>query len=168
MKAYLIDPFNLLIHAVEHDGDHRDIQRHIGVDRLSAEIVGQVQTESGRVDVTLYVDDEGIYRQPQAWFTVAGFPEPIPGKALCLGTDYRGEAVEPPATLQQLAARIGWLGTARPHLADASVTDGNGVTRRIPMNGPDAPKSATEMALRIAEAQGDTVFADFIRKQMKP
>lgn len=167
MKAYLIDPFNLAVTLVEHIGDYKDIQRHIGVDRLSAEVVGQVQTESGRINVTLYVDDEGVYRQPQAWFTVAGFPEPIPGKALCLGTDYRGEDVEPPATLQQLAARIGWLGTVRPRLADARVTDRNGVTKHIPMNGPDAPKSATEMALRIAEAQGDTVFADFIRKQMK-
>lgn len=170
MKAYLIDPFARAIIQVEHVGDYRDIHRHIGVDRMDAAMVGAVQLGEQRIDVTLYVDDEGIYQQPQAWFAVVDYPHPIPGKALCLGTDYRGETVEPPVTLQQLAARIQWLGTERPHIHDIEVSTlgGRGPIAYIPMNGPDAPKSATEAALRIAEAQGDTQFADFLRKQMKP
>lgn len=164
MKAYLIDPFTRTVTEVQRP-EGEDMRRHLGpVDHVEAVAVAQV----GFVVLTLYVDDGGVYRDPQAWFRIGPFPEPIPGKALCLGTGPQGETLPAPLSAADLLSGITWLGDERPQLTDASVTDRNGVTKRIPMNGPDAPKSAIEMALRVAEAEGDETFAAFIRKQMQP
>jgi hypothetical protein len=164
VKAYLIDPFDMTVSPVLQVGDDPGaIKSHIRAARLDAVFVAVV----GDVRLTLYVDDEGIYQQPQAWFRFAGFGEPIPGRALCVGTDARGGMVEPPWSMARVFGSVSWLGCERPKLADIEVRRPDGSVRHVPMNGPDAPKSAIEAALKIAEAQGDARFAAFIREQMR-
>ena len=43
---------------------------------------------------TLYVDDEGLYAENQRFFTWDGYPKPLAGRGLILGTDEEGESID--------------------------------------------------------------------------
>ena len=43
---------------------------------------------------TLYVDDEGLYVENQRFFTWNGYPNPLAGRGLILGTNEDGESID--------------------------------------------------------------------------
>lgn len=163
MRAFLIDPFEQSVREVAHEGDFHDILNQIRSKNMDAATLGV----SGGVKITVYVADDGYYVQPQAWWRFDGNPNPLPGRGLIVGTDYKGDTVAAPVDELWIKQRVDWLGSERPKLPDIEVQTARGV-KRIAMNGPNAPKSAEEAALLIAEAQGDKAFADFIRSRQQP
>ena len=106
MQAFLIDPFACAVTAVEYDGDYRSIYRLI-----DAELFDAVSVD-GR-GTTLFVDDEGLARDWQRFFIHAGYPQPLAGKALVLGTNRAGGSVAPGVTLEQVAAAVQWVAPVR-------------------------------------------------------
>lgn len=102
MKAYLIDPFTQTITEVEYNGDYRNIYTHI-----DAEIFTTAQFND--FGDTVFVDDEGLWKEEQEFFLVAGYPQPLAGKGLVLGCDDEGESVEPSITIDQLRASVDWI-----------------------------------------------------------
>jgi len=106
MQAFLIDPFACTVTAVEYDGDYHSIYQLIGADLFDAVTVDGCGT-------TLFIDDEGLFRECQRFFVHAGYPQPLAGKALVLGTDLAGASVAPCATLEQVAAAVRWVAPVR-------------------------------------------------------
>lgn len=102
MKAFLIDPNAETITEVEQSS-LKDLYRLIECDTICAAHI------EGR-DV-IYVDDNGLYAEPpMPCFTYRGYPHILTGKGVVVGTTDEGDDVEPAHTLQQLTARITWLG----------------------------------------------------------
>jgi len=101
MKAYLIDPQEREIRQVDYDGDYKSIYR-----LLDIELFTVVELNEQR-DV-VYVDDEGLLKDPVYFFTVEGYGQPLAGKGLVLGTDGEGETVEPTLSLETLTQMVGW------------------------------------------------------------
>jgi hypothetical protein len=95
MQAYLIDPETLTIGQVEHNGDYREIYEYIGADCFD---VARINNANDGV----FVDDEGLLKNPVYFFQVAGNESLLAGKGLVLGCDDQGETVAPQVTL-------GWL-----------------------------------------------------------
>ena len=103
MKAYLIDPFAQTITEVEYSGDYKQIYSLIDADLFTTATFN----EHGD---TVFVDDEGLINgKPQEFFLVRGYPTPLAGKGLILGTDEDGESVEPSITLDQCRALVDWI-----------------------------------------------------------
>ena len=95
MKAYLIDPMKCSITEVEYDdSNYRNICALIDADLFDV-----VRLSDSR-DV-IYVDDEGLFN-PQGFFRVDGYPNPLAGKGLVLGTDSEGESIQPGMSLEDL------------------------------------------------------------------
>jgi hypothetical protein len=98
MRAILVDPYAEKVSTVDHDGDYRSIYKLIDCRtfttlRLNAQ------------DDTLYLDDEGLLTMTERskFILFKGYPQPLVGKGLILGTDQHGESVEP--TVSEGAAR---------------------------------------------------------------
>ncbi len=99
MQAYLIDPHTKTTEAIDYSGDWQDISKLIGCDYFDV-----VTTREG---LSIYVDDEGLYRQGQAFFAWNGLPVPLAGKALVLGpVDDEGETLECPWSAVDVACQI--------------------------------------------------------------
>ena len=118
MKAYLIDPWTLSISEVDYSGDYKQIYTFIKADLF--DVVGINQNGD-----CIYVDDEGLLKDPDHWILLEGYDQPLAGRGLVLGTDDEGKSVDPTITLQALASRIyvgspgtGWVRPfVRAHVA---------------------------------------------------
>lgn len=90
MRAFLIDPAERTLTSIEFEGDFRKIGELIGCDIITAARINDLG------DV-IYVDDEGLMKGQASFFLVEGYPQPLAGRGLLVGTD-----VEPTVTEQWL------------------------------------------------------------------
>ncbi len=81
MKAFLIDPSQRTIDSVlaPENPSLEDIKNLLGFERVEG-VVFNSQWD------TLFVEDEGLYNEGQSFFVLEHKADPVPGKALCLGT----------------------------------------------------------------------------------
>jgi len=105
MKAYLIDPFKREITEVDHAGGIDSIYKLI-----EARMFDAVRFND---DDCVFVDDEGLYAERRALFTIHGYPQPLVNKGLVLGTDNHGESISPSVSLDWLKANVTFLDFAR-------------------------------------------------------
>ena len=91
MKAFLIDPEKRTITEVDYDGHHKSIYKLIGADLFDT-----VRLSGSDV---IFVDDEGLMKNPQHFFKLDGLTSPLAGKGLVLGTNNRGESISPKLVL---------------------------------------------------------------------
>jgi hypothetical protein len=101
MKAYLIDPYETKVTEVEYSGNYEDIYKLI--DCRTFDCVG---IDNGD---TIYIDDEGLYRDNQEFFMIEGYHSPLCGKALVLGTDKKGNSQAPKISLTKLKKMITFI-----------------------------------------------------------
>lgn len=111
MKCILIDPWARTVteSEVSGHGDSRD-----GLPGLYEAL----SAPSHKVDtfavlilsprVTLYLDDEGLLSPGVPLWRLDGYPEPLAGRALILGTDDEGDASPCPIPLAAVAPRVAW------------------------------------------------------------
>jgi hypothetical protein len=102
MKAYLIDPYNCSITQVKYSGDYNDIYNLI--DAKYFDCVGFNEFRD-----TLYVDDEGLYKDNKEFFMIEGYPQPLVGKALVLGCDRNGNSIAPKISLTKLRNMVSFI-----------------------------------------------------------
>jgi hypothetical protein len=106
MKALLINPIDKTIEEVEYDGDYKQIYKYI-----DASPFGVVDIPN---DDTIYIDDEGLYKDNQHFFIHKDVPTPLGGKALVLGADHdTGDSTSVHATRKELKHRITFIGEQR-------------------------------------------------------
>jgi hypothetical protein len=101
MKAYLIDPYEHSITGVDYSGDYKDIYKLI--DCQTFDCVGF------NGDDTLYVDDEGLYKNNPEFFMIKGYSQPLCGKALVLGVDRDGNSIAPKISLTNLKKMVTFI-----------------------------------------------------------
>lgn len=94
MEAILIDPYTQTIEAIEYSGDWRDIKTLLG-----CELFTTVYTEMAD---TIYVDDEGLYVENQRFFKLKGYPQPLAGRGLVLGTTDDGDSTDCVMSLEDI------------------------------------------------------------------
>jgi hypothetical protein len=106
MKAFLINPIDEIIEEVEFHGDYKQIYKYI-----DASPFGVVDIPN---DDTIYIDDEGLYKDNQHFFIHKDVPTPLGGKALVLGADHdSGNSVSVHTTLKELKDMITFIGEKR-------------------------------------------------------
>ena len=107
-KAILINPFMKTVTEVpyQYGGSYTQITDYIATPEAPKPLFTCVGiNDEGD---SIFVDDEGLYRETQAFFEFEGYPQPLQGFGLVLGCDDEGETVAPSVTLDQVAARISW------------------------------------------------------------
>lgn len=105
-KAILIDPFmKQVIHVpYEYGGSYTQITEYIATPEAPKPNFASVNiNEHGD---SIYIDDEGLYRDTQAYFEFEGYPQPLQGFGLVLAYDAKGETVEPRITLAQVRNKV--------------------------------------------------------------
>ncbi len=102
MKAFLIDPFEREITEVDYQGDYHEIYYHIKADLFCTVTVSDLGD-------TLFLDDEGLFREEQAFFQWIGYGQPLAGRALVLGTDTEGESRDCMISKRDIENSVRWL-----------------------------------------------------------
>ena len=97
-KAILINPFNKTIEMVDYDfgGSYLQISHLIGTEECVKPLFQAIDIDGTN---SIYIDEEGLYRETQAYFMWEGYHQPLQGKGLILGTDWEGEGESIPTTL---------------------------------------------------------------------
>jgi hypothetical protein len=99
----LIDPETTTIEAVQIPADWTSIAPAIDADLFDVVRVDK----RGHV---LYVDDEGLMKGSVTGFTIwHGYPQPLAGKLLLLGTDAEGETTNAQMTAEEVRAKVGFV-----------------------------------------------------------
>ena len=99
MKVFKIDARDHVITEETCNGDLQDIYRIGGFDCVDA-----VQISSGD---TIYVDDEGLLKNPTDFFSVPGYLSPLAGNGVVLGIDVWGEDTPAPKiTIDELKRSV--------------------------------------------------------------
>lgn len=99
MKAFLIDPKTKTIQEVEYDGDYRHIYE---LGEFGCFEVVYFNTAGDSV----FVDEEGMFKEDRHFFIIEGYPQPLAGKGVVLGCDEDGETVAPTVTLDWLLDHV--------------------------------------------------------------
>ena len=105
-KAILINPFNKTIEMVDYDfsGSYLQISHLIGTEECVKPLFCAVDIDETN---TVYIDDEGLYRETQAYFIWEGYHQPLQGKGLILGTDYdNGESIPTTLSLDEVKEKV--------------------------------------------------------------
>ena len=104
MQAILINPFDKTIEEIEYSGDWKDISSLLECDIFTTAYFDDT-------DDSVYVDDEGLYVEDQAFFTIGSYPHPLAGRGLILGCNDEGDSVDCKTTLEEAKAMVEFLGT---------------------------------------------------------
>jgi hypothetical protein len=102
MKALLIDSKNKVVKQIEIGEHFTEISKAIDCETFSAPHIMQDND-------TLYCDDEGLLKNPQHFFLLDSYPQPIAGNGLILGCDDEGESVDASISLEELSSRITFM-----------------------------------------------------------
>ena len=106
-KAILIDPFMKQVTHVpyEYGGSYTQITEYIATPEAPKPLFTCVGINDH--GDSIFVDDEGLYRDTQAYFAWEGYHQPLQGKGLVLGIDYTtGDSVPPTLSLEEINALI--------------------------------------------------------------
>lgn len=103
-KAYLIDPFEMKISGVTYNGDYKTIYKWLDTPYNTVSAFDVVYLNDK--DDCVYVDDEGLLCDPSHFFILKGYPQPLAGKGLVLGTNGEGDSVSPKITLEELREMV--------------------------------------------------------------
>jgi len=96
MKAILINAVLRTVTQVDIVNGVDSIRQQLGVSCFTA--VNPFEDSSDAV----YCDDEGLMKNPQDFFTLGNYPEPIAGNGLIIGTDSEGRSVNCESLLEDI------------------------------------------------------------------
>ena len=94
MRAILIDPAKQTVTEVDYDGDYQSIYKLTDCTTFTVPFV--LENEDA-----LYVDDEGLWGATD-FFRIEGYPDPLAGRGLILGTDEDGKSVAAKSDIEDL------------------------------------------------------------------
>ena len=106
MKAILINPIDETITEVNYNGDYKQIYQFI-----DASMFGVVDIPN---DDSIYIDDEGLFKDNQYFFTHNAIPTLLGGKGLVLGIDHKtGDSADANSTILEIRKSITFMGKHR-------------------------------------------------------
>lgn len=102
MRALLIDPFTQTVTDYDLDEGIQAIY-----DATSCDCITSVRLpDHAGIDNCIFVDDEGLYREGQEFFTLIGYPQPIAGRGLVVGIDREGDTISTSMPLPFMQAAV--------------------------------------------------------------
>jgi len=106
MKAILINPISRTIKEIEHSGNFRQIYELLSDEEngVKVDLFTVVQLD----DVNcIYVDDEGLLKDPRYFFNYRGYSQPLAGRGLVLGVDsHSGESIATTLSVEHVSDRV--------------------------------------------------------------
>lgn len=103
MRAFLIDPFKQTVEQITYSGDFHQIYQLIDADTFD---VARLNANGDGI----YVDDDGLYKEFQAFFLHKNYQQPLAGKGLVLGCNIdTGDSADASMTLDELRESIRWV-----------------------------------------------------------
>lgn len=102
MKALLIDSKNRMISQIEIGEHFTEISKAIGCEVFAAPHIMHNND-------TLYCDDEGLLKNPEHFFLLDSYPQPIAGNGLILGCDDEGDSADVSMSLIELSSRVTFM-----------------------------------------------------------
>jgi hypothetical protein len=102
MKALLIDSKNKVVKQIEIGEHYTEISKAIDCEVFAAPHIMHNND-------TLYCDDEGLLNNPENFFLLDSYPQPIAGNGLILGCDDEGESTDVSMNLDELSSRITFM-----------------------------------------------------------
>jgi len=114
MRVIVINPWNQTVTEAEHNGNYRDYYRLLSGDTRDGCAPAKVDTFAlahiGDPDQhIMYVDDEGLFRDPQAYFTLGGQSAVFAGRGVIARSDGGEDEVGATLTLEEVRASVTWL-----------------------------------------------------------
>lgn len=97
--AILIDPIAMTVTEVTWNGDYHHIYQLTDCETYDCARINKHGDG-------IFVDDEGLFKEEQAFFWHEDYPQPLAGKGLILGCDEQGESVAPHTTLAEVRAKV--------------------------------------------------------------
>lgn len=103
VTGYLIDPVACTVTqvpvSVEDGSGLADIYKHTQCDCIDLARIGPAGD-------AVFVDDEGLLKEPECFFGVADYPNPLAGRGLVLGCDAEGETISPAASFDDIKRSV--------------------------------------------------------------
>jgi hypothetical protein len=101
MRAILIDPVRHTFTLVKHEGDYRQIYKRLSDPKHGLKVT---TFDAVRVDErnTVFVDDEGLTKNPRYFFKLKDYAQPLAGRGLVLGVNRDGESCSTSLTLTHI------------------------------------------------------------------
>lgn len=115
LKGFVIDPFKKTIEAVTWDGRLDTIYALTSTTIVEVSTVWDERTNEHPYGIAaIYVDEEGLYKQPQAFFIFDGAnnSEPLAGKGLLVGPgNEEGDDTDCAFSMDEVTRRVTWIET---------------------------------------------------------
>ena len=107
MRAILINPFEREITTVIRSDNYKDIYNYLSTDDFSVNNFAVVHWDEFN---DIFIDDEGLYVDDQAFFSIAGTHSELvlAGKGLILGHDGEGDTTDTDLTLEEIRSAVTW------------------------------------------------------------
>lgn len=114
MRVIVINPWDQTITEAEHNGNYRDYYRLLSGDTRDDCAPAKVGTFAlayiGDPDQhIMFVDDEGLFCDPQAYFMLGGQSAVFAGRGVIARSDGGEDEVGATLTLEQVRASVTWL-----------------------------------------------------------
>ena len=108
MKAFHINAEARTITEVEVSKGYTNIYPFLSTSLKKVDCFTCVGIEQ---DDSIYVDDEGLLtiQFDTPFFLYDGYPQPLSGNGLVVGTDEEGESVDPKNTLEDIKGKVKWM-----------------------------------------------------------
>jgi hypothetical protein len=108
VKAILICPFDRIVREVQLDAnDFRDIYKYLTHELHPVDCFTAVPITRERD--AIMVDDNGLLNDPKYFFLWKGYPQPLAGRGLVVGTNRAGETVATGLTAAVVMANVLFL-----------------------------------------------------------
>ena len=114
MRVIVINPWNRTVTEAEHNGNYRDYYRLLSGETCDGCAPAKVDTFAlayiGDPDQhIMFVDDEGLFRDPQAYFMLGGQSAVFAGRGVIARSDGSEQEAGARVTLEQVRASVTWL-----------------------------------------------------------
>jgi hypothetical protein len=133
MRALLIDPIAKTITEVDHNGDYHQIYEYLSdpANGLKATTFDSVRVDNTNV---IYVDDDGLLKDPRYFFMFSHYHQPLAGRGLVLGVSSSGDTIATTLTVKKLSPFITY--TDKLEVIGMEHTEG---VMDHPIAGPNVP-----------------------------
>lgn len=111
MRAILIDPVKKTVTEVDYAGPYAQIYTfiHASCFCLAGGIKVDPEIFDHRTD-DMFVDDEGLFNPQFGWFKWRGYPTPLAGYGLLLGTNHVGDSIAARSQIEDMGVEFGIIG----------------------------------------------------------
>lgn len=130
MRAILIDPVAKTVSEVEYNGDYRQIDVLLS-DKDNGLNVDCFTVVSIDDDDDIFVDDEGLLKDPKHFFVWKGYGQPLAGRGLILGHRGDGESIATTLKLDEVRDNVAFV---KLSVAGFDTTEGVKIDERL---GPE-------------------------------